>query len=730
MTRWARAALEVARRDATIYLRSPLALVVAAAFLVLEGVSFTALVTALADPARPGPLGAVFEGHFGGTLLHWTLQLTVLAALAARVVEDRRSGTWEALVTAPVPEGAAIAGAWLAALGFYAVLWIPTVLYVVVLVHFAPAGIVLDLGPLAGAYGGEVMIGGAGLALALAAGAWSTQPAVATVAGFGVLLLWLLLGELPTLQPELVVRAPAVAAILERGGPRMILVAMARGELRGESLLALVGMAVGGLRIATAVAGIRRRRRGAVPVGIAEGVLWIVIWSLAGVLVGRAGGEWDVTAAGRNSLTSATRTVLARLGEPMTATVVRPGIAGLDPIFEEVERVLARMRSVQPALATSHWDPLTDPAALPAAAAAAAIDEPQLLRGGAVLLARGERRRAVALLDLASLDRDALEAPSVKTLRIESALAQAIAELIDDTPVRVCATRGHGELRIDAVGDGGGNPGDWSAVAARLRADGIGVESIDVSSGVPATCRVIVVMGPVAPLSATEAMAVASFLDGGGAALVALSNRDPDDGGFAVTGLETVLARWGVTTPPAWAIDPSLAIALPLALRVVDGYAAHPITAGFAGRRYSLWQRARPVVVSDGVALVQTTDAGWGETARDAPPARDARDLPGPIALAAAIERGRGRLVVFGSAAALAASSSERGHGGDLLGAQAIAWLARRAPVVEVPAKNPEVVRLVMTAGERRAVAAIALAVIPLSTLMALWWLGRRRRRP
>src|SRR5262249_9994065 len=98
-----RATLLVARRELGAYLRAPVAYVVGVLFLAVQGASFAALVSALSDPARMGPLGAVLEGHFGGTLLHWALELAVVALVAMRAVaEDRRAGTWEALVTAPV----------------------------------------------------------------------------------------------------------------------------------------------------------------------------------------------------------------------------------------------------------------------------------------------------------------------------------------------------------------------------------------------------------------------------------------------------------------------------------------------------------------------------------------------------------------------------------------------------------------------------------------------------
>ena len=136
--------LEVARRHLLGYLRSPVALVVAAAFLILEGVSFAALVSSLADPARPAPLGAVLEGHVVGGFVHWGLQLAVLAALAARLADERRAGTWEALVTAPVSESAAVVGAWLAGALLYAALWLSTLVYLIVIVRQAPVGATID----------------------------------------------------------------------------------------------------------------------------------------------------------------------------------------------------------------------------------------------------------------------------------------------------------------------------------------------------------------------------------------------------------------------------------------------------------------------------------------------------------------------------------------------------------------------------------------------------------
>jgi ABC-2 type transport system permease protein len=118
------------RRELAVMLRAPVIYVVGGLFLVVQGVAFAGLVGALSDPRRPAPLGALLEGQLAGTLLTWVLQLVVLALLGMRAIaDDKRSGGWEALVTAGVGEAAAVAGKWLAAATIYALVWLPTLAY-------------------------------------------------------------------------------------------------------------------------------------------------------------------------------------------------------------------------------------------------------------------------------------------------------------------------------------------------------------------------------------------------------------------------------------------------------------------------------------------------------------------------------------------------------------------------------------------------------------------------
>lgn len=724
-----RAVATIARMQLAVALRSPLAWLVALGFLVLEGVSFAALVAVLADPARPAPIGAVMETHFGGTLLSWAIQLTVLAALAARAAEDRRTGQWEVLVSAPVREGAAMVGVWLGALALYAILWVPTLLYVAALAAWSPVDAAIDPGPVVTGYAGQLAIGAAGIALALAAGAALRQPMVATVAGFALLVLWLVAGELPSLVPDLARDHPALAAALDRCAPRPIAIRLARGDLRAADLVWLAGLTAGALAAAAALVGAGRRRRGRVGLGAYRGALVAIAAGLAAVLVDRTGAAWDASASGRNHLARATTAALASLDggdAPVTATVIRPGIAAIDPLYDEVERVLALMARAQPRLRVERWDPARDPGAAPAAAAAAVLDERELVRGGAVVFARGDRQRAVALLDLAEVGRDALAAPAYTQLRIEHAFARAVAELADDTPRTICATRGHGELDPDALAGG------WGAVTARLADDGIAVEPVDDPlDDVPARCAALAVIGAAAELPAGAQLAIDRYLDRGGRLLVALPGRElaqPDGGRLGGSGVDHVLGRRGVGVPRAWVLDPAAAVDLPLAFRVVDGYGDHPIVAGFAGRRVTIWQRARPVVVAgpDARALVTASPSAYGAS----DPAGAARvAIDPPIAIAAAIEQGGTRVVVLGGAEAIGVDPAVRGQGTDLLAARALAWLVGRTPDISIPPKAGDRVRLVLDAGERRALAAFVIAGIPLLAVGLLVFLARRRPR-
>src|SRR5690242_19753308 len=192
-----RAVYWVWRRELQVTLRAPIVYLIGGLFLAVQGIAFAGLVAALSDPRRPAPLGALLEGQLAGTLLTWVLELVVLTLLGMRAIaDDKHGGGWEALLTARVGEGAAIAGKWLAATTVYAVVWLPTILYLAILAIYRADSGGWDLPAIAVGYAGAIAIGAALLAWAIAASAATGSPLAAGALGFAWLIGIFLVGEL------------------------------------------------------------------------------------------------------------------------------------------------------------------------------------------------------------------------------------------------------------------------------------------------------------------------------------------------------------------------------------------------------------------------------------------------------------------------------------------------------------------------------------------------------
>jgi len=721
-----RAAYWVWRRELQVTLRAPIVYAIGGLFLAVQGIAFGGLVSALSDPQRPAPLGALLEGQLAGTLLTWVLQLFVLTLLGMRTIaDDKRSGAWELLLTAQVGERAAVLGKWLAAVTIYALLWLPTLAYLIVVAVFRVDDGGWDIASIVIGYLGAIALGAALLAWTVAASAATTTTLVAGALGFALLIGLFLVGELPASFPDLAVDHPTLAHALGALSLRGELTTFARGEVAASSLVFVGGLAVVGLSLAVALACAGRRRRAEVRNRLAATLLLAVIAVLAGRAVRPL--RWD--ASGRNTLDPETVALLRELPSTATLTIVKPTLAALAPIYDEVERVAARMADSGPVTVRTA-DPVALAGGLDAAARIAGVSPADLAAHGGVVVEVGGKRRVVDRVQLVAISRDEQGTAAVESLAIEQAISGAFAQLLSTVPVTACATSGHGELSLEHVeGDT-----DWRMVADRLRAEGIAIETVSIGHDVPAQCNVLIVAGPTMSLAADEALAIQAFIKRGGGLLVAAAARPVTTATttLASTGLEGVLAAEGLGLPPAIVVDPTLTVReLQGALLVFDGYSSHEINAGFAGTRGTIWFQPRVVVTTNGAQpLVQATAASWGE--RDlvhSPPEKDLDDIAGPVAFAAL---GAHEVIAVGSAESfmttlLAGSASAA----DLWLAHAVRYLAGKpAPKVSVAARAPEQVRLLMTSGQRRAVIVLSILGIPLAWIVvgAVLLIARRRR--
>ncbi len=732
----------IARRELASYFYAPIAYVVGVLFLALQGFSFWAVVKVLADPRAPAHYGAVLHEHFGGTLLYWAVLFLVVAVIAMRLVaEEKRSRTWESLLTTPVGEGTVLVGKYLGALAFYAILWLPTTAYLLVLHRYAPPGTSFDVGPVASAYLGVFVSGAGFLSLGLAASTATANQIIAAVVTFALLLALLLVGQLPELAGEWL-GAGDLSRVVAYVDLRGHMDQLSRGLVALGPLVFYASLVGFGLALSVLLAGVGRRRREELGrSGIAVAAIAVIL-VCANIETCRHPRAIDLSASRVNSLDRRTRAVLDEVTTPIQVTVIRAGDARFAVVFDEVDRLIDRMVSAQPLLQRRDVDPVRDVARVEALAGELAMSLGDVRDGGAVVFSMGARRRAIDLLEFAGFDRDALGVGAVSSFRAEQAFASAIAALTSSERLTVCAATGHGEMPVEPVA----KVPHWGAVGERLTRDGVRVRALrSLTAGVPATCRALMVVSPQRALSAAEVRAVARYLSAGGRLLLAVDAASvPGSIALPATGLELLLADFGISMPAAIALDPAARIELPLAWVTSSGYGDHPMVESFQRRRLTVWQRPRVVLFASadpqlrGVALVSTSKAGWGETDLagladpDASVTGDERDVAGPVSVAvAAWNTGtQARVVVFGSARSLSSALDGKGLGaGSALVSAALAWLTGQQLTVPVGDKSPEHLRLLMTDAQLRMGFVLCVGVIPLlfAGLGALVWWRRRR---
>ena len=175
--------LAIVRRELIAYFSSPLAYIVLTAFLLMQGYIFYIIVSFLNNPMTQAmtPLRL----FFGGTVFFWLFLLFTVPVITMRLLaEERRSGTIEVLLTSPVTEGQVIAGKFLAALLFYVVLWLPTLIYVVLLKQHSS----IDLRPVMAGYLGVLLVGFLFLAVGTFTSTLTNNQLIAAIIAFAALI--------------------------------------------------------------------------------------------------------------------------------------------------------------------------------------------------------------------------------------------------------------------------------------------------------------------------------------------------------------------------------------------------------------------------------------------------------------------------------------------------------------------------------------------------------------
>jgi ABC-2 type transport system permease protein len=175
--------LILTRREVATYFVSPVAYVAMALFLVVAGLMF-----AMTDfrPGAPAAMRTTFEVMM--IVLLFVTPMVTMRALS----EERRLGTLESLLTAPVTDLQVVVAKFLGCWFFYLAMLAPTALYVIALAAYGRP----DAGPILSGYLGLALLGALYVAVGLLASSMTSSQVISAIVSVLVLftmvlpLLW------------------------------------------------------------------------------------------------------------------------------------------------------------------------------------------------------------------------------------------------------------------------------------------------------------------------------------------------------------------------------------------------------------------------------------------------------------------------------------------------------------------------------------------------------------
>lgn len=537
--------LTLLRREITSLVLWPATYLIAAAYIVISGILFIDLVSSNNS--------ADLESYYANTVNTLLVMCPIFGARS--IAEERASGALLISLAWPVPRWQMVLSKFVAnTLATWLVVSISWVYYVR-LNAIADPEFARSLGGWIGLLLLTAMFNGVSLAI-------SSRMNTSVGAAFLSFVVLLVL-RLITFLPENLRDKVDQFSPLDRLNP------MLDGVLPAEDVAYFLVLAAASLSIA--VYSLSRRRAGsdrrviALRVAAVIGVTAFVVGTPA--VAGAASGEIDLTPGNRESASTATKEVVARLGNtPITLTAFSPNVS----LEASQARATGRKYSAAGANFTVK---IIDPDLSPALARASGVID----YNDYLLTVNGKTQEIDDL--------------------VESTVTTAIATLGETDPPVACFTQGDGERRPNDVQDSG-----MTSFAARLRIIGWKVAELYLSSK-PAPdllkqCDVVLMMGPRTTIPDKDLQLLASYLKTQGRLIVAADSVRGN-----IEQLNTLVSPWGLKfetsplrDPQSLADDPAAIVSsrYPSASAVVDTLNADDT----------------PVVFSNSLGIVKAGDLG------------------------------------------------------------------------------------------------------------------------
>ncbi|MDR3414837.1 MAG: GldG family protein [Nevskia sp.] len=458
---------------------------------------------------------------------------------------------------------------------------------------------------------------------------------------------------------------------------------------------------------------------------IVNGLLITIALGLLGVLSVRYKVELDWTAGHRNTLTEASRKLLAQMHDPVHFIVFddlssenRPG----------VQMWVDRYKRFKPDIDVSFVDPSRDPAK---------VKQYSIDQRGELVVEYQNRHETLRALS-------------------ETLVTGALQRLMDSSEHYVVFLEGHGEHSINPTNSEYSSQVDYDQFVQALREKGLKVQGLNLikSPSIPDNTSVLVIASPTQKLLDGEIKIVDDYVKAGGNLLWLNDPEQP-------TGLDAVAKTLGFTWLNGYAVFPdyqALGTGSP-SIYLAANYPPNPVTEGFT--EITAYPLVRPVDWDkdadraagwDVLPLLETNDSSWLETgpATQTTITFDEKkgDKPGPLTIGltmtrqvqppaaakddktAASKPARSqRVAIIGDSDFLTDAFLTFAPGNKLLGLNVIQWLAARDAQLNIDVPKAPDVSLYLPGWAGWLITAGFIGLLPLLLIGygALRWVRRRR---
>lgn len=330
------------------------------------------------------------------------------------------------------------------------------------------------------------------------------------------------------------------------------------------------------------------------------------------------------------------------------------------------------------------------------------------------------------------------EAKEIASFATETEIVRALFRLLNPESRVIYFLEGHGEPPLTSSADI-----SYSVARSTLESKNYTVNTLNLLSTnrIPEDAKVIIVAGPLKPVSPQEVALIKQYMDNGGSLIVMQDPRIFTDFGDSPDPLAEYLETdWGITLNDDVVID--LVNTQNPFQAVSSQYNSHPITMDLTSQRYAvILPQARSITIASGLEniyptpLISTTDQSWSErnlTANEPPTFDPATDVQGPLTLAAAAENTatNSRVVVFGNSL-FAIDGNFDAYGNGNIFMNSVDWAAEQEDLINLtPRQSTPRIFLPPSQGRFLLLVVVSVFVIPGMVVFAgiYSWIARRRR--